>query len=98
MDLKSFYNKVLAIEVMSLSHVLYQGLLKNILLEELYVAAYKLKGHIVMDILPEVVSKVVHIVEIAQNVGFRDDWIDRVSGEIHKEREHWELIQNAQTS
>lgn len=75
-----------------------RALLKKILFEELYVAAaYKLKGHIIMGILPEVVSKAADMVETAQSAGCRDDWIDRVIGEIHKEQEHYKLIQNART-
>lgn len=62
---------------------------------ELYDAAFKLKEHIPLVILSEVIFEVVVVVVAAKNICFKVNWIDRVTKEIHKERELYELLQNS---
>lgn len=66
---------------------------KSLLLEELFDADTKLKGHTALHIPPEVIYEVVDTVETRENVGVKVDWIERVVGKILKVTHNYKLIQ-----
>lgn len=52
--------------------------IRLVILEALYGVVVKLVSYIAMKIMAKVISKVAEVMEDAENVGIRIDWLDRL--------------------
>lgn len=66
-----------------------------LLLEDLYCATIKLEKCTVLNITTELISEVAEAMGNVESVRIKIDWLDKLVGEIHKERGYNELVHKA---
>lgn len=96
-ELKSIYSNLFSVEGDIFENCSFAWVqMRKIILEELFNSVQKLEKPTVLDVPPQVVSRVADIVAIAATMGVKGEWIKRILGEIAETIEHFNLLQEAQ--
>lgn len=69
--------------------------IKKVMLEELFSSVH-IEDYAVLSIPPNVISEEADAIETAQKLRIKVDLIDKLSGQICKKQEHFEVLQHAQ--
>lgn len=62
------------------------------MLEEHSSLLHKLEAYTMLNIPEKIISEVVDAIKIAEKLGIKEDWIDRILREINKRKKHFELM------
>lgn len=66
------------------------------MLKELSSIVHKVEARTMLNIPKKVISEVVNIVETAEKLRIKVDWIGKILGEIDQKERHFDLMQQAQ--